>query len=570
MSRTNSEPVVAAGAFHHWQQPGRPLRWKRRGSSWHTGPLSCPPEQWYVAHFRSPTAAPPPMLTVRLFRGTRAIGQICPAPIAVRPQDPRHWLAWFQAPRNCKQFSLELHHAADDLPIVAPEVRAVGERDAKCHPAANTPSWTAHRPALAINTVWLPPELESLAALAPELRFRTIDPALSFAKLDHAIRGAAVVLNAATVARLQLRFASLSRLASHAQVLVDLEGFLSVLTREGFAGLTLGDCCCGHSLTTARVAYADHPTRGFALMDTFPYGEIDDLHGFVQRAIVGKPAWKRFADATACATLLESQTHSSARSGHVLCAAQPVERGELICTDLPQLTALPRHRQIAPRLARHALRTLLGLPVPDHYQYWNRWDEAPVVVRDIADVGRRYAPLRTVRWSAADDGAALLGLELAPTSRGGPLRRIVLDTGRIDQLSPHDGVPPEPMMILMKHLAREAREAASWTRRDLQDTSLVWRFESRAGTKYVSQYDSAAHLAPAEAGELVLRIRTAAAPADAPEAPTHRLRADPGLFGDGAFEVLDELYDLIRDALRRDSVVDAPRSAPGARLVAAR
>ena len=164
--------------------------------------------------------------------------------------------------------------------------------------------------------------------------------------------------------------------------------------------------------------------------------------------------------------------------------------GELIVTDLPWLVAGGETPLLAPRVAEHLLRMHLAAPIKEHVQYWNRWDNADTVVRDIADLARRYAPLRAVRWASADAALVHLGLTLVPADAASG-RHLIVATGRIDNCAIHDGVPPEPMMIFMKWLAREVREQTDWAREYLSGLRVIWQFDAADGRKYAANYDAA-------------------------------------------------------------------------------
>ena len=141
-----------------------------------------------------------------------------------------------------------------------------------------------------------------------------------------------------------------------------------------------------------------------------------------------------------------------------VCAMRPFELGELVVSDAPWMVAGTLGPQLAPALTRHLLRMMLGVPLSDTAQYWNRWDDCSVLVRDISEMPRRYPPLRTVRWASETAELARLGLALPADEADRPHPVLLITSGRVDQCGRHDGVPPEPMAIFMRWLARERRE----------------------------------------------------------------------------------------------------------------
>jgi hypothetical protein len=220
----------------------------------------------------------------------------------------------------------------------------------------------------------------------------------------------------------------------------------------------------------------------------------------------------------------------------------------------------------------------LAAPIAEHVQYWTRWEDANTIVREIAELARRYTPLRAVRWASADPARAHLGITLAlPGDR--PTRHILFCTGRMDSLEVHDGLPPEPMMIFMKWLAREAREQTAWARQHLAGKAVTWRFATADGLKYAVNYDAEWDVAqpPLPTPETV-RIRLDPKKGvrnllrESPPAPLRgkrfltpffepriTLTDDEGLHGDRSLL----FQDTLTGHLRRVIEAPAPAGAPG-------
>ena len=119
----------------------------------------------------------------------------------------------------------------------------------------------------------------------------------------------------------------------------------------------------------------------------------------------------------------------------------------------------------------------------------------------------------------------------------------MLRSGRIDSVALHDGLPAEPLMILMKHLAREVREQTAWSQR-LAGTILTWQFDTAAGLKYAASFDAAPDLADVPACVVRLRMARHAKPTASSE---HTVFFESeGLFGDGAFEFQEHLMAVLR------------------------
>jgi hypothetical protein len=135
----------------------------------------------------------------------------------------------------------------------------------------------------------------------------------------------------------------------------------------------------------------------------------------------------------------------------------------------------------------------------------------------------------------------------------------MIRTGRIDRRGGHDGVPPEPMAIFIKWLAREHRERTRWAEQYLKNTAVTWQFDSADGLKYALLYDSAARagVGPADA---TLEVRAGAtgvfaAPARARGTHLWRMSAssDVGVFGDWSFRYQSDITARLRGWIERQA-----------------
>lgn len=536
----------------------RPWRWNGDASGL-SAPVAYRREQWYLVRGRvlddAPGRATP--LRVRFRSGDTTREQALElSPLAARP---RELLGWLQSPADAGHVQIGLPDI--DGPQLAELVfHPVAERDTKCHPLANVPRWSACRPSLRLEGVLLPPALEHLTPVLDGAAVEIFQPQRK-SELAGAVRNKAVVLDPAWVSRLGLRWGDLERLAAESWVLLDLASTARLLSRD--LGLAIRSAMhrSDHGIMSARVAYSDVPTRGFALLDVFPFGVLRDDGGFSSHVLLANRAWKRFADERGFAALLATESPDPKECRDLLTAALPVGQGELIATDVPWLAGGAFGPPLAPRLLQHLLRAHLGLPIDDALQYWNRWDDVTIVLRDIADLARRYPPLQTVRWAGAADDAVRLGVALPAET---PRRTLVLSTGRIDRLASHGGLPPEPLTIFMKMLSREKAEQTPWARRHLADQTVIWQFDSLVGQRHASSYAAAspwlhpplrqvalgtdasaigppaaaAPGAPAQTFGSASSSATADAAAPPADGPAGRLviPLEEGVFGDGAFE----------------------------------
>ena len=537
-------------AAHRW-------RLNRRGELI-SPPIRCRRGAWYLARARLPDGAVPTRLALRITfqRGDRSLGTRC---LRLHPAgDDGHTaelLGWFETPARATRLRLGAPTSNVGAPVTEVALHEVAERDPKCHPLANVPRWATYRAPLAIRRIVLPSDLAELPPLLDGIEVQIVESPGSTTKLERLIHGAACVVDPRWARDLDLRLSDIERLASCSWLVLDLETTVRVLSSAGVADASTVTYASRHGLMSARVEYADVPTRGLALQDVVPFATLDERDRFRVRALKAGRAWKRYADETGFATLLSAETPWERRRGDVLSALRAVGGGEWVATDLPWLLAGRHGRLVAPRIAAHLLRMHLALPLADHLQYWNRWDSTSTVVRDIADLARRYPPLHAVRWALVDASQAHLGVMLLP-SGATPARHLYICTGRIDVLDLHAGVPPEPMMIFMKWLAREARERTVWAERFLTGVAVTWQFDTADGLKYAVNYDAAPEPLADDPGMRldVVRVRMAGEQGSQSSIGTGDalvLPDDEGLYGDRSLEFQEALTRHLRRIVER-------------------
>jgi len=546
------------GGLRDDARPVRPWRWTRRGSL-ASAPVRCAPDEWYIVRLRPAytAVARRTSVLVSFQRHGEELARRCITLHARGGPGADELLGWVQSPPKATHAVVTLPEVAGGPLIDELNFQDVSERDPKCHPMANTPRWQTYQPPFPLRRVVLPASLYELTDLIDWAELEVIDTPTSRDKLAKRLRGAAAVLDPRWVSTLGLTWADVQHLAESAWLLVDLDTTAALLAKAGLAHTQVERHASAHGIMSARVEYADVPTRGHALQDVLPLSSLDPHGGFATRVLRANRSWKKFADAAGFATLLASETPWVEYHGDILSGALPVGRGELITTDLPCIVAGRYGRQLAPRIATHLLRMHLGAPLADHLQYWNRWDDDTVVVRDICDFARRTAPLQALRWQPTRDGVEQLGIALVPP---GPINgQILLRTGRIDGADRHDGVPPEPLCIFFRWLAREYREQTDWARKHLAERIVTWQFDAADQVKFAVNYDSAQPLADLPARIVHLRrggesdyvgtprrVATGAARED-----VLTLEADEGLYGDGSLAFQEELTQRLRAVLER-------------------
>jgi hypothetical protein len=544
--RSNSQ-IPSAGVWTQRSQRRRWVRDPRRRAA--TLPHACRGEQWHLLRVPGDGNNDPPFVTAEFLHADGGTSrQLVALQRLSGDADPGHWLGWVQAPADAGYWRLE-SHSTDATAIAA---HRVAERDVKCHPLANVPLPESHRTPFPIERIVLP---ECLAALAPQLDgsdVQVIKTPRSLRELAKTAMGCACVLDPLWVDALNLTLRDIERIVPITWLIVDLPTMARLVTKAGEADARVRTQRSAHGLMSARVEYADVPTRGFALMDVFPFGVHTATHGFALRVLEANRSWKRYASECGFALVLSSHTPFEKRGPDVLCAMRAIGQGELIATDLPWLAAGLLGPPVAPMLARHALRMHLGSRLATETQYWTRWDDARVVLRDISDLSRRYPPLEGARWRSDKPGLASLGLTLPcdeRPARNGPPRHFVIRTGRTDQCEQHDGLPPEPLMIVMRQLARDWQAQTDWARRHLKNARVSWQFEAADGLRYGVLFHAGD---PTVAPTATLTVRTHA---DAHQVGAVRrtaggaqllVPAGVGVFGDRSLDYQARLTAAIR------------------------
>jgi hypothetical protein len=533
-----------------------------RGWAWNgrgklvSRPVRCKKDDWYIARAQAADAGALNRadLLCGFLRDDEVIAQ---QRLRLRShgvtERPGELLGWFQTPEDATHLQLCLPDAALAAGIEEITFQDVSERDPKCHPLANVPRWSDLRPPFPLERVVLPRSLAPLREDLDDVEVDLVARSPSLATLRRRARHAACIVDPAWVRDGGWSLADVRRIAQQAWVIVDLDTMVRLVRDAGLADAKVVTHRSEHGIMSARVQYADVPTRGLALQDVVPYCAVQADGAFCVRAIQAGRTWRKHADDAGLATLLSTETPWEQKHGDILSAIQPVDGGGLLVTDLPWLVAGRQGSLLTPELTRNLLRAHLGRPIPDHVQYWNRWDTAETVIRDIGEMPRRYRPLRAVRWESTQPGRAHLGIMFWPAD-GPPRRHLMFRTGRADSTDVHDGVPPEAMQIFMKWLAREWREATPWAARNLRETSVTWQFDTDAGLKYAAHYDAATQLDGQRLEVVRLRMGDAAEDAAAPHAELV-FPEDEGLHGNQALEFQDALTrhlgDVIKHAGRR-------------------
>jgi len=527
--------VTARGRLQPWN-------WQPDGYS---QPVRCKAEDWLtVIAERSGEGQCP--VAIRFSSPDGRTLQTVMEPESPGKEANRTGYSWVQAPRGATRVQIMPLGDGNGAELRRLELRPGTERDPKCHPLANLPGWQCYTSGFPIERIVLPESLAGLSGRIAHGEVRIVDTPRSLRKLAAHAVGAAIVIDPQWLSALRLSMSDIERVAAGSWMIIDLETLSGLVNRIGVQ-TSVATRTSRVGAMSARAEYADVPTRGLALQDVVPYGTFDDGR-FSMRTLAATRQWKSYAERTGFALLMSSQTPVESHCNQIVACMRALGQGDLIATDLPWIAAGEQGTAAAPQMTQHLLEMLLGGPVDDAAQFWNRWDDLRVVVRDISDMARRYAPLRPIRWTSPGGGRATLGVEF--TQRGSsPSKELIIDTGRIDRASAHDGLPPEPMMLFMRRLARRWNEREDWAVRILSGLRIRWRFESAAGLVYSPLFDAA----EAETGQsMVVRLRTGdgwrtttSRKGDA--GPSITVPRSTGFLGDGSIQFQVELSRILNN-----------------------
>ncbi len=110
----------------------------------------------------------------------------------------------------------------------------------------------------------------------------------------------------------------------------------------------------------AKVVFANHATRGFALNDLFPYaGPGEQPGGYAQNQFRTGPDFTKFCEQHKLITLLTSMCNQENTSDKPVCLYRETKRGGLFVLDLNPVECVPTSEG-NPTIALHLLRNVLG------------------------------------------------------------------------------------------------------------------------------------------------------------------------------------------------------------------
>lgn len=531
------------GAYSRRGRRQRTWNWRRRQGRL-CGELACAADEWYFVDARVEACAAPPVLDVGFACGAQALSRAS-VPLHALAADGR-CIGWIKTPPHADRLHVALSPEAS-CPLLRLDLHPVDDVCGVGHPAANTPRWSLGAPGAAPAAVLLPPALAALGDwLDPRARIEPLDgELLEPARLSG--RRAVIVLD---VGAAPLGWRDLRAMMRHARVVIDLGTAAAALSAGGEVRLAARGRAWRAGVPAARVVEACAATRGFALEDAFPCAWLGERGRFAVRTLGGARTWKRLADRFGLTALLTLSSPDGKGEHETVAAAS--RAGDLVVTDLPWMLAGRFGPLLAPRVAAHALRAMLGLAVADAAHFWTASADPDLMVRDAADLARRYPPLRPVRWRDGADGVHRLGVTWAPP--GAARGHVMLHTGRADVCG--RSIPPESMMVWLRRLCSAGGDG---DRRVVE--AVTWQFDTAAGAGYVPLFDSAAAL-PAEAATRHVAIVPAGTEGLAGCDAVIECRTPVGLLGDGSLELQIELDQALSDILRGSGQASAAAERP--------
>ena len=266
--------------------------------------MRCKRDEWYIVRARLVNGAElhQAAFTTQFLKDGEVLAQCGLRLHAVaRPAQPVELLGWLKTPADATHLRLSAADEGWAGKVAEVVLQVAPERDPKCHPWANVPRWSTYRTPFAIDRVELPPALGGLAELLDGMKVQVLAPPGSAAELARRARGAACVVDPQWASEVKLTLADLETLAASSWVVVDLETLARLVSQAGAGTTEVAEYRSGSGIMSARVEYADVPTRGFALQDVMPYATLDErgrfgvrgLHatarGSVMRILSGSP-----------------------------------------------------------------------------------------------------------------------------------------------------------------------------------------------------------------------------------------------------------------------------------------
>ncbi|MCH7808799.1 MAG: hypothetical protein IIB60_06190, partial [Planctomycetes bacterium] len=311
------------------------------------------------------------LLSIQPMANGRPTGERCVTPAVHRSSGPIDIRAYYEAPADVRRVmvSVGLAQAQGVLRIHHVRFIAILEPDADSHILAIPVPASACPPPRSVRNVCVCSERADDRPMTSALR-RYFGEAQVRALLPEKLsvsgpRADALLLPDPTPPRGIRSLLALMKLAGKRIVVISLPAFAS-LTRGALKVRRIEQ---DDDPIHAKVAWANYATRGFALVDVFPYAWTGETAGsFVQNQFRSTPAVRAFCKKHGLETLLWSMCDRDATSDQPISFYKETDQGGLFVLDTEPVET-PGSTFGEPQLAMHLLLSVLGQPVNGLGQY---------------------------------------------------------------------------------------------------------------------------------------------------------------------------------------------------------
>ncbi len=345
-----------------------------------------------------------------------------------------------------------------------------------------------------------------VAALTPE-RLQTRSPAVDAVLLPDAVPPPSV-----------RSLTGLLKLAQERTVVISLPAFARLVGET----LSLRRVEQDDDPIHAKVVYANHATRGFALDDVFPYAWCKErVGGFVQNQYRRTEAFKVFCKKHGFEILLASMCDRDVTSNRAICLYKDTPGGGLFVLDIEPVEADPSTYG-EPVLAMHILLSILGQIQTHLGQYVSPEKTESEFRGQIREMSARFEhfvvheanlPIEEVKEQVVSIGreAQTYGLALAP-------RPVILVRSGF---TPGDHESVYGAFVWFKQFVRAEPYACSYIRPLASQFRLAWvpcvaRWESRDGWMRTRPRPTAATTIETEASHIAVLIDVVSRPVGQP------------------------------------------------------
>jgi len=315
----------------------------------------------------------------------------CPAPVV--------WREYWLSEEGARTAELGVYWAGGSGAGCVGLVRCVpvGESEAAGHPLAIPPPPTAYPPPLAAESVEVVgddvPEMlvEALracfgAGTVTQVPATTCDPA--------SVSADAVIIYQNPPAKTVPSWNTLLRLAASKVVVVCPPLFARLAGRAAKGRIAVRTLRQWDDPLFVKVRDANFVTRGFALLDVFPYARFRAATGaFELRCLKRTRALKDFVSKEGILTALVSEAATDATTDLPVCLVRPTDAGAVVVLDLSAFDSSPCTED-ALNLVSFVLLNALGQRQVTVGQFVRPQMKSPALAREIRDLVERFPPLR--------------------------------------------------------------------------------------------------------------------------------------------------------------------------------